>query len=136
VYGEPRAEHRYLMWETLHHLHAASDLPWMVIGDFNETMWGYEHFSPTSRPARQMDDFRRALADCDLTDLGFSGLPYTYDNGHLGVANVHVRLDRDVEDPRWRNMFTDVRVQHVVSSCSDLHPKSVKMHGKGRAEVV
>jgi hypothetical protein len=38
VHGEPCTEHRYLMWETLCHLHAVSDLTWMVVGYFNETM--------------------------------------------------------------------------------------------------
>jgi hypothetical protein len=67
VYGEPCTEHRYLMWETLCHLHAVSDLPWMVVGYFNETMWGFEHFSATTRPAHQMEDFRQALEDCNLS---------------------------------------------------------------------
>jgi hypothetical protein len=41
-----------------------------------------------------MADFCDTLFDCDLTDIGFSGLPYTYDNGRDGDANVKVRLDR------------------------------------------
>jgi hypothetical protein len=43
VYGEQRAEHHYLMWETLRRSHAASDLSWMVVGGggVNETLWGF-----------------------------------------------------------------------------------------------
>jgi hypothetical protein len=44
VYGEPRVESRHLMWEMLRSLRLVSNLPWMVMGDFNETMWGFEHF--------------------------------------------------------------------------------------------
>lgn len=40
-----------------------------------------------------MAAFRDVLADCGLTDLGFVGLPFTYDNGRDGNANVKVRLD-------------------------------------------
>jgi hypothetical protein len=50
VYGEPCVQSRHLMWETSHRLKGMSDLPWLVLGDFNETMWGYEHFSDTPRP--------------------------------------------------------------------------------------
>lgn len=35
VYGEPRTENRHHMWELLRRLRGASDLPWLVIGDFN-----------------------------------------------------------------------------------------------------
>jgi hypothetical protein len=52
VYGEPRVESLHLMWETLRRLKGISDLPWLVLGDFNETMWGFEHFSATPRPER------------------------------------------------------------------------------------
>ncbi|XP_066347579.1 uncharacterized protein [Miscanthus floridulus] len=67
--------------------------PWLAIGDFNEAMWGYEHFSACPRPERQMVAFRDAIADCKLTDLRFTGLPYTYDNGRGGNANVKVRKE-------------------------------------------
>lgn len=63
--------------------------------------------------------FRDALDDCDLQDLGFIGLPFTYDNGRDGVANVKVRLDRAVADSRWRDMFADASLHHLVSSRSD-----------------
>ena len=43
-----------------------------------------------------MIDFRDVFELCGLGDLGFSGLPYTYDNRRHGRANVKVRLDRAV----------------------------------------
>jgi hypothetical protein len=48
-----------------------------------------------------MEDFRAALTFCDSHELGFSGLPYTWDNGRPGSANVRVHLDRVVADPEW-----------------------------------
>jgi hypothetical protein len=47
IYGEHRVESHHLMWETLRRLKSVSDLPWLVLGDFNEIMWGYEHYSDT-----------------------------------------------------------------------------------------
>jgi hypothetical protein len=81
VYGEPRVESRHLMWETLRRLRVASNLSWMMVGDFNETMWDFEHFSANQRPAQQIEEFMDALAFCGLHDLGCCGLPYTWDNG-------------------------------------------------------
>jgi hypothetical protein len=47
----------------------------MMIGDFNEVMWLFEHFSSRRRPPKQMVDFREVLSFCDLHDLGSARLP-------------------------------------------------------------
>jgi hypothetical protein len=57
-----------------------SEAPWMLTGDFNEAMWSFEQFSSRRRPKRQMSDFRDVLADCEVFDLRFSGVPWTFDN--------------------------------------------------------
>jgi hypothetical protein len=38
VYGEPRVEDRHRMWDTLRNLKTLSNLPWLVVGDFNEAL--------------------------------------------------------------------------------------------------
>jgi hypothetical protein len=119
VYGEPQVESRHLMWEALCQLKGVSNPSWLVLGDFNETMWGYEHFSDTPRPLRQMEGFRNTLIVCDLHDIGFSGLPYMWDNGRSGNANVRVCLNRAVADPAWRDVFNEAKVHHLVSPKSD-----------------
>ena len=45
VYGEPRVENHHLMWEKLKALKSTSDLPWLVIGDFNEALGLRTYFS-------------------------------------------------------------------------------------------
>jgi endonuclease/exonuclease/phosphatase family metal-dependent hydrolase len=104
-----------------------SDIPWLVVGDFNEAMWQEEYMSKTPRAAAQMKDFRDALADCDLHDLGFTGVPFTYDNKRSGNANVKVRLDRAVANPAWRDRFVNARLNHHVSPCSDHCPISLNI---------
>ncbi|XBJ07688.1 hypothetical protein VPH35_013157 [Triticum aestivum] len=126
VYGQPRVEDRHLMWDTLQGLKAVSDLPWLVIGDFNEAMWGFEHFSITPRPEQQMIAFRDALMFCELVDLGFVGVPYTYDNMRSGRANVRVRLDRAVASNSWRNLYAFHTVHHLASPSSDHVPLLLK----------
>jgi endonuclease/exonuclease/phosphatase family metal-dependent hydrolase len=127
VYGEPRVENRHRMWDALRNLKLNSDIPWLVVGDFNEAMWQEEYMSKTPRAAAQMKDFRDALADCDLHDLGFTGVPFTYDNKRSGNANVKVRLDRAVANPAWRDRFVNARVNHHVSPCSDHCPISLNI---------
>jgi hypothetical protein len=95
------------MWDIIRNLKLKSDLPWLLIGDFNEALWQEEHLSHINRPVNQMEAFREVLFDCNLSDLGFSGMPYTYDNRRLGRANVKVRLDRAVACPQWRDLYAD-----------------------------
>jgi hypothetical protein len=122
VYGEPRVEDRHRMWEILQRLKTRSTEPWIVIGDFNKAMWQYEHFSETKRGEKQMADFREVLECCGLRDVGFSGVPWTYNNNKPGSRNVKVRLYRGVATQGWLNRFFDVAVVHLTSPCSDHCP--------------
>lgn len=54
-------------------------MSWEVIGNFNEAMWGFEHFFETPHSNGQMIDFCDVLELCGLGDLGFSDLPHTCD---------------------------------------------------------
>jgi len=47
VYGELRVEDRKKMWELLQHIKDKSHDPWLALGDFNEALWQFEHFSTT-----------------------------------------------------------------------------------------
>lgn len=122
ICGEPRIEDRHRTWEILQRLKNRSPEPWIVIGDFNEAMWQFEHFSETRRGEKQMENFRDALDFCDLRDVGFRGTPWTYDNGKQGSRNVKVRLDRGVANQSWLNRFFDASITHLTSPCSDHCP--------------
>ncbi|XP_073357949.1 uncharacterized protein [Aegilops tauschii subsp. strangulata] len=74
---------------------------WLCVGGFNETAYGTEHFSRAARPEWQMRAFREVLEDCSLQDLGFSGVPFTWDNRQAGGANVKARLDRAVANAEF-----------------------------------
>lgn len=49
VYGEPKVENRHRMWSLLNLLRQSSNLPWLVMGDFSETLWQFEHMSRRQR---------------------------------------------------------------------------------------
>lgn len=127
VYGEPKVEDRHKMWEILMRIKDKSADPWLVVGDFNEAMWQFEHFSATRRGERQMENFLDMLDYCELMDVGFNGIPWTYDNKKPGDRNVKVRLDRAVATQEWMSRFFDAAVQHLSSPCSDHCPLLVNV---------
>ena len=66
-----------------------------------------------------MEGFRDTVDYCRFTDLGFSGLPYTWDNRQQGQNNVKVRLDRGLADDKFLDLFDDTSVRHIQTSVSD-----------------
>jgi hypothetical protein len=50
-------------------------------------LWPFEHFSSRARSERQMADFREVIEDCDLHDLGFSGVP-----GHTTIGRLETEM--------------------------------------------
>jgi hypothetical protein len=145
VYGESRAHDKHNMWELIRRVKPRSRAPWLMIGDFNESMWQFEHFSTAKRSERHMLDFREVLSYCDLHDLGFSGRPWMDDNRQNGERNVKVRLDRVVASPQWSVWFNNVSVKHIVISHSDHCPillslekqdPQVHTHGIARYEIM
>jgi hypothetical protein len=73
VNGEPRVQDRHLMWNLLKRIKPMQSAPWVMIGDFNEALWGFEHFSLHKRAEHQMEDFQDVLSQCNLHDIGFQG---------------------------------------------------------------
>jgi hypothetical protein len=66
-----------------------------------------------------MEGFREAVQICGFLDLGFIGLPYTWDNRQHGNDNVKVRLDRGLASLAFFDMFRDTKVWHVQTTESD-----------------
>ncbi|PPR90722.1 hypothetical protein GOBAR_AA29965 [Gossypium barbadense] len=50
------------------------EVPWLVIGDFNEKLFSFEKQRALLRSDRQMRAFSSALKDCSLEDLGYKGV--------------------------------------------------------------
>ena len=103
--------------------------PWFMVGDFNEAMWQFEHFSRHKRSETLMANFRNVLSDCNLFGSGFHGTPWTYNNKQEGSKNVKVRSFRAVACPQWSSLFPDCKVSHIMSSRSDHCPLLIQLFG-------
>ncbi|GMI75028.1 hypothetical protein like AT1G43760 [Hibiscus trionum] len=66
-----------------------------------------------------MNAFRAAMADCDLTDLGYSGRWYTWEKGRLARNNIRERLDRGMANSSWISIFPSHSVKHLSHTISD-----------------
>lgn len=118
-YGEASRELRYRSWELLRLLDSRSSLPWLCAGDFNETLHTSEQFGRQGRSESQMEGFWEVVELCGFTDLGYIGLPYTWDNRQPESTNVKVRLDRGFANAEFLNLYQSTRVWHVQTTESD-----------------
>lgn len=59
------------------------------------------------------------VSDCGFTDLGFHGLPYTWDNRQDADRNVKVRLDRALGDCKFMDRLGGSEVFHLPLTESD-----------------
>ncbi|XP_062152034.1 uncharacterized protein LOC133860439 [Alnus glutinosa] len=121
-YGFPNAARRWESWELLRLLKTFQPSAWLCAEDFNEILDQSEKQGAALRRISQINQFRRALEDCDLSDLGFSGPRYTWCNNKRDDNFPQERLDRAVANTEWCSRFNYVRVQVLEAICSDHNP--------------
>ena len=71
IYGEPATDKRDKTWKLMRILNQQLKLPWLCAGDFNEVLYKHEKRGGPIRNQKQLENFRMALGDCGLRDLGF-----------------------------------------------------------------
>ncbi|XVF50763.1 hypothetical protein PTKIN_Ptkin04bG0129600 [Pterospermum kingtungense] len=89
---------------------AQNEDPWLCFGDFNEILWNYEKSGDHPRPEWQMENFRNAIDECGLSNLGFIGKWHIWERGLDMDNNVRVRLDRAM----WTK---DEECREIVKRC-------------------
>ncbi|CAM8912119.1 unnamed protein product [Rhodiola kirilowii] len=133
-YGNPRSSLRHKSWDLIRRLRGLINLPWCVIGDFNEIFNFSESTSSNLSRRGLMENFRQALLDCELMDLGFKGSKFTYSNKRKGYDEIQCRLDRAVGDVLWVEKYPNSVIQHLISHRSDHCPLLLSMDGVIRAK--
>lgn len=119
LYGYLEVAKRKESWTLLCHLGNLMPTAWLSIGDYNEIIEDSEKVRGNLKPRGQMEAFRGALEDCCLTNLGFLGPRYTWNNGQEGQNFVIERLDCAMANDKWRDIFPIYKVEVLASRFSD-----------------
>ena len=112
-YGDLIVSRRVGSWDLLQRLKEVDSLPWVCGGDFNEILSVNDKAGGSTKLFKGLNQFRQAIEDCNLTDLGFWGPRYTWNNKRPGDANTKLRLDKDVATKEWRDKFQLSSVTHL-----------------------
>jgi hypothetical protein len=106
-YGALETHKRHDTWTLLNRLSHFQNVPWCVLGDFNEIVRLEEMKGRKPRLERQMNAFRETLDYCGLVDLRYSGSHFTWCNNRDPPNTTWVHLDRAVATTDWLNQYPE-----------------------------
>ena len=91
-----------------------SNIPWLIVGDFNEITNVGEKLGGGVKPQTQMDKFVQVINDCALQEIQYSGPHFTWSNGTTAE-----RLGRGFFNISAMSKFPKAQVFHHDVGASD-----------------
>lgn len=104
-YGHPEMSIRGDLWTLLEQLSGKMNLPWVIMGDFNEILHEGEKVGGNQRPASRMKHFGDVINRCNLRDLGYVGSDFTWCRRLGSRGCIRERLDRTFVSTNWATNF-------------------------------
>ena len=80
MYANPRTTERHLLWNNLIQTAGLHNLPWVVVGHFNEPLMEEDKFGGRVVSVNRSLLFKECLDKCNMIDIGFSGPYFTWTN--------------------------------------------------------
>lgn len=100
-YGYPETGRRRDSWDLIRTLSRDNDLPWCIMGDFNDILSNEEIRGQQDRQPWVIRGFHEVIQDCGLLDLPMEGYQFTWTKS-LGTPEAKEgRLDRVFVTQRW-----------------------------------
>ncbi|WJX93691.1 hypothetical protein P8452_75185 [Trifolium repens] len=121
-YGFPGSGQRRAAWNFLKHLSQSSNLPWCVVGDFNDILSPHEKKGRNERATWLINGFRSAVLDSGLSDIHMEGYPFTWFKSLGTIRAVEERLDRALATENWHLLFPDAILENLPAPASDHYP--------------
>ncbi|KAJ6725466.1 hypothetical protein OIU79_003776 [Salix purpurea] len=125
VYANPNPRIHESLWTYFDGLAKASNLPWLVMGDFNDIVCASE------KCGGNHDSGGSAFVDWidrnHLIDLGFSGSKFTWCNKRNAEGIIWKQIDRGLSNSAWRLLFPEAHLSHLTRINSDHCPIMIRL---------
>ena len=99
VYASPRSAERHILWNNLMKVVELHNMPWIIVGDFNEPLMKDDKFGGRVMSVSRSLLFKECLNKCSMIDIGFSGPQLTWTNKREVQALIQERIDRFFVNP-------------------------------------
>ena len=104
-YGFPEGSRRKDSWNLIRQLSNLSNLPWCIIGDFNDILTTTEKKGRTDRAPWLIHGFRDVIQDAGLTDIYMEGYNFTWFKSLGTDRAMEEKHDKDLANDSWFNLF-------------------------------
>lgn len=133
VYALNTVEERKTLWQELKDHYDSPIIrgkPWLIFGDFNETLDIEEHSHADVHPAvtSGMKDFQDTMSYCSITDMLSHGPLYTWCNKREHDL-ILKKLDRVLVNDVWLHDFPQSYTFFEAGGCSDHLRGIINLHG-------
>ena len=125
VYANPCANIRRLLWSYLDSIRSCFQMPWLIVGDFNEITSCDEKRG--GRTTFSYSGFSNWIDRNELVDMGFIGPRFTWMNKRGVGDEVWERLDRGLCSMEWRIHYSESFVKHLPRLSSDHCPVLIQL---------
>ncbi|XP_074341908.1 uncharacterized protein LOC141679304 [Apium graveolens] len=129
-YGCPERYRRHESWDLLRGLAGDSNLPWCVVGDFNDMMFAHEKEGGRPHPRALLDGFTETVYECGLVDMGFLGNEFTWERSRGQLNWIHERLGRGereivphVTEEQTIYLMQPTEQEEVKAAIFSMHPE-------------
>ncbi|XP_071914102.1 uncharacterized protein [Coffea arabica] len=119
VYASIDSNVRKEQWKVLEDRMKEWGEAWIITGDFNDLRSNEEKWGGRDRTAGSFREFNRFITANNMLDLGYHGVPWTWNNSWEGDGEVKERLDRCLCSTEWVQLYERVRCNHVETEASD-----------------
>ncbi|XP_062088814.1 uncharacterized protein LOC133795381 [Humulus lupulus] len=135
-HGEPNRSLRERTWNLIRTLFSDSNLPWCIIGDFNNIASQEEKRGGRPYPSSLISGFQAVINGCQLHDQELRGYPYTWERSMGTNRSVEIRLDKALTSQSWLDEFQEVILTNLAFSSSDHSPIFLEPEPNCRGVVV
>jgi len=128
VYASPNPTMRPNFWTYLTNISHTINGPWMLIGDFNETLLPSDQRGGIFNHNRA-GLFSNFMNNCNLLDLTTTGGRFTWHRNRNGIRILSKKLDRGLANVDWRISFPEAFVEVLCRLHSDHNPLLLRFGG-------
>lgn len=119
-----------MLFENLSKVVDLHSKPWIIAGDFNESLIGDDKFKGRPVSINRSLMFKVCLNKCNMVDICFSGPRYTWMNKRENHSLFQERIDRFFMNPSWCLLYLDAKVLHLTRCHSDHCPVLMETNPK------
>ena len=104
------------------------DLPWALMGDFNEVISEEEKSGGNPICQRRVRAILDCMNECQMMDFGFLGPKFTWTNKRELGGLIQCRLDRCWANPSWKASFSEANMTHLARVNSNHCPLLLNLY--------